>query len=116
MMNGINHFMNVDALAGYAASKKVPMPKVAVLFTGLLLFLGGLWVATGAYVEIGVFELALFLIPTSFIMHDFWNDTDPMQKMINKTNFMKNMALLGAAFMLLQIPVNPALLWGWKFF
>jgi putative oxidoreductase len=116
IMQGINHFMNTNALAGYATSKKVPMPKLAVIFTGLLLFLGGLWILTGAYVEIGVLELALFLIPTSFIMHDFWNDTDPMQKMSNKIQFMKNMALLGAAFMLLQIPANPALFWGWSLF
>ncbi len=112
--SAMNHFMNVNALSGYAASKKVPMPKLAVLFSGLLIFLGGLWVVTGIFVQVGVIELAAFLIPVSFMMHDYWNDTDMMTKMGNRTNFMKNMALLGAALMLLQIPANPALYWGWS--
>lgn len=112
--SAVNHFMNTSALAGYAASKKVPMPKLAVIGSGLLIFLGGLWILTGIYVGVGVIELALFLIPVSFTMHAYWNDTDPMQKMSNRINFMKNMALLGAALMLLQIPANPALYWGWS--
>ena len=104
ILSGINHFTHTDMLAGYAASKHVPMPKLAVLFSGLLIFLGGLWILTGYFVQIGVLELALFLVPVSFKVHDFWNDTDPNQKMMNRVHFMKNMALLGAALMFLQIP------------
>lgn len=114
MMMGLRHFTNLDALSGYASSKKVPMPKLAVVLSGLLIFLGGLWVLTGTLVKIGVLELVLFLVPVSFIMHDFWNDTDPMQKMSNEINFMKNMALLGAALMLLSIP--PSNSWDWSLF
>ncbi len=113
LKSGINHFVNVNALTGYVASKKVPMPKLAVLFSGLLIFLGGLWIITGDFVAIGVLELSLFLIPTSFIMHAYWNDTDMNMKMSNRTQFMKNMALLGAALMILQIP---AANWGWTLF
>ncbi len=112
MQSGVNHFRNVDMLAGYASSKKVPMPKQAVLGSGLLMFLGGLWIVTGIYVQIGILEIILFLLPVSFMMHDYWNDTDPMQKMTNRVQFTKNMALLGAALMMLQIPTG-MLYWGW---
>ena len=108
MMAGLNHFMHLKMMAGYAASKKVPMPKAAVIVSGLLIFLGGLWVLTGVYVPVGVAELALFLVVVTFKMHDFWNDKDPMAKMGNMVNFQKNTALLGAALMLLQIGD-----WGW---
>lgn len=104
MFSGYNHLAHFNTMAGYAASKHVPMPKIMVMISGLLIFLGGLWILTGYFVQIGVLELALFLIPVTFKMHDFWNDTDPNQKMSNRVNFMKNMALLGAALMFLQIP------------
>lgn len=108
MLAGLNHFIHLKMMSGYAASKKVPMPVAAVIFTGLLLFLGGLWIATGMYVEVGVAELALFFVGVTPVMHDFWNDKDPMVKMNNRVNFQKNVALLGAALMLLQISD-----WGW---
>ncbi|MBI5221628.1 MAG: hypothetical protein HY979_02390 [Candidatus Magasanikbacteria bacterium] len=37
------------------------------------------------------------------MMHNFWKDTDQNMKMSNYVNFTKNMALLGAALMLLVI-------------
>jgi hypothetical protein len=30
-------------------------------------------------------------------MHDFWNETDPMAKMSQRINFLKNVALFAAA-------------------
>ena len=89
------------------------MPKLAVLFSGVLIVLGGLWILTGYLVDLGVWEIVIFLVLVSFKMHDYWNDTDPMQKMSSKTNFMKNMALLGAALMILQILMAN---WGWTLF
>lgn len=103
--NGLNHLVFKTAgLAQYAAMKKVPSPKLAVLLSGLLILSGGLGVLLGMYIGWAVACLVLFLIPVTFAMHDFWNDADPMMKMGNVVNFMKNLALLGAALMLLMIP------------
>lgn len=104
-MMSMNHFKKTEMLTNYAQSKNVPMPKMAVLFSGLLLLVGGLGILLGIYVEWAVFALVIFLITISFKMHDFWNDTDPNMKMSNQTNFMKNMALMGGALMLLSIPM-----------
>ncbi|MDP3947119.1 MAG: DoxX family membrane protein [bacterium] len=104
VMSGLNHFMKSEMLTGYAQSKGVPMPKVAVAVSGFLLLAGGLGVLTGAYVGWAVAALVLFLVPVSFKMHAFWAISDPMAKMGDMTNFMKNMALLGATLMLLIIP------------
>lgn len=104
VMSGLNHFMKSEMLTGYAQSKGVPMPKVAVAVSGLLLLAGGLGVLTGAYVGWAVLALALFLVPVSFKMHAFWAIPDTMARMGDQVNFMKNMALLGAALMLLMIP------------
>ncbi len=105
MVSGANHFRHLTTMSGYAASKGVPYPKVAVALSGLLIFLGGASVAAGFYPSVGLLGIIIFLVPVSFIMHSFWNDTDPVARMSNEVNFKKNMALLGAAVMLLAIPL-----------
>ncbi|NIT86220.1 MAG: DoxX family protein [Gemmatimonadetes bacterium] len=99
--NGLNHFMNLGMMKGYAGSKDVPAPGLAVTVTGLMLVVGGLSVLLGLWPEIGLWLLIVFLIPVSFLMHDFWAVPEE-QKVSEMTNFMKNMALLGAALMMLE--------------
>lgn len=100
LMMGMNHFMKRRMLAGYAQSKGVPAPGVAVFLTGLLLTMGGLGVIFDIYTNTALWLLVIFLVPTSFMMHKFWS-VAPDQKMVEMTNFMKNMALAGAALWLI---------------
>lgn len=103
ILSGVNHFTSLEGLTGYAQSKKVPVPKAAVALGGILLLAGGAGILLGVFIPFAVLALALFLLPVSFKMHDFWNDADVQTKMSNQINFMKNMALLGAALMTLAI-------------
>lgn len=105
IQNGYNHFKNLGALAGYAQSKKVPMPKVAVFVSGLMLFLGGLGILLGIYVQLSVLLLSVFLIVVTLKMHQFWKVADPMARMGEEINFYKNLALLGGVLMFLAIPL-----------
>lgn len=98
--SGVNHFTNNEMLAGYAASKGVPMPKTAVYLTGAMMFLGGLYILLGFLVSWGILFLSVSMIGISFKMHAFWKDTDPQARMMDEINFWKNMALLGGALML----------------
>jgi putative oxidoreductase len=102
---GFKHFKNLNMMAGYAGSKGVPMAKLAVAFSGALILLGGAGILLGVYVRWALWLIILFLLAVTFKMHDYWNITDPAQKMPQKINFDKNMALLGAALMMLMIPV-----------
>lgn len=102
--SGYAHFKSLDSFTGYAQSKGVPMPKVAVLVTGAMLFLGGLGILLGVYIELSVGLLSLFLLSTLVKMHRYWEVTDPMAKMGEQVNFYKNIGLLGAILMLLAIP------------
>jgi putative oxidoreductase len=104
ILSAINHFSNVNAMSGYAQSKSVPAPQVAVIGTGLLLLIGGLSILTGYQPVIGVAALVLFFLPVSFRMHDFWNETDAQARQSQMIQFMKNMALMGSALMFLGIP------------
>jgi|SRR3989344_3448300 len=102
VVSGATHFTKWNMLAGYAKSKNVPAAKWAVLFSGLLLLLGGVSVLTGVYPQVGVLCLALFFLGVTFKMHNFWA-VPKEEQMTQKLFFMRNVALLGAALMWLAI-------------
>ena len=106
LFSALNHFRQVKMMAPYAASKGVPLPTVAVLGTGALLTLGSLSVALGFYAWVGALLLIAFLVPVSFIMHNFWAVKDPQMKMMEMVNFTKNMGLTGMLAMVLAYAVE----------
>lgn len=99
-----SHVSNAKMMIGYAASKGVPAPALAVYGSGALLLAGSLSLLTGLYTPIGLALLALFFIGVTPAMHAFWKVADPMQKMGEQVNFMKNAALLGALLALYAVP------------
>ncbi|MDE3109987.1 MAG: DoxX family protein [Acidobacteriota bacterium] len=103
LISGLNHFMKFSSYKPYVASKGVPAPALAVVFSGLLIFLGGLSVLLGCWPDIGLLLIAIFLVFATPPMHSFWKVTDPMARMNELVNFEKNVALLGAALMLAAI-------------
>ena len=60
--SGLSHLTKVEAMSGYAQFKKVPAPKVAVIVTGLMIIIGGLYIALGVYADLGGLLLAIFLL------------------------------------------------------
>ena len=103
MYNGYSHFKNLANMTGYAQMKGVPLPKYAVMLSGTMLIIGGLYVVTGFLPIVGICLLLAFLVPVTYQMHQFWNITDPMQKLGEKINFTKNLALIGALLMMLSL-------------
>lgn len=104
LLSGIRHFQHMQMMSGYAGTKGVPSPRLAVAVSGLLILIGGLLVVLGARPVWAVLLLTAFLVPVTLMMHNYWADTDQMTRINNQVNFMKNMALLGASWMLLLIP------------
>jgi putative oxidoreductase len=110
VLAGLDHFRYVNMMAPYAGSKRVPAPRMSVLGSGLIVLLGGLSILLGVRPPVGVLFLTLFLLPVSFMMHNFWAATEPQSRLADFVHFKKNIALLGAAWMLLLIP-RP---WPWS--
>lgn len=100
---GINHFLDLEGMSGYAAMKGVPVPTVAVALSGLMLLGGGLSVALGAFPLVGAVVLALFFLGVTPVMHDFWSFEDPEQRQAEMTHFLKNVTLLGASLVFLAL-------------
>ena len=98
--SGMAHLTKIEAMAGYAQYKKVPAAKLSVIVSGLMILVGGLYVALGVYADLGALLIAIFLSPTALLMHAFWKETDATAKQSETTNFFKNIALAGAALII----------------
>ncbi len=93
---GLNHFLDTDAMAGYAEFKGLPAPRASVLASGGLLVFGGLSIAAGVLPAIGAGALAVFLVGSAVAMHDFWA-VDDDEAQTEMTQFLKNVYGAGAA-------------------
>ena len=102
LYNAYKHFAYVEGLAAYAGSKHVPHPKLAVLGSGVLLFVGGLSIMLAVRVGILGWALVLFLVPVTYQMHAFWKEQGDAHA-AQEIQFTKNVALLGAVLMIIVL-------------
>jgi len=98
--SGIGHLAKQADSVAYAKASNAPAPELMVPLTGVMLLLGGLSVAFGVWADVGALLILAFLIPTAFIMHAFWKETDPQAAQGQRAHFMKNIALAGGALII----------------
>jgi putative oxidoreductase len=101
----MGHF--TPQFAEYARRQGVPAPEILVPLAGVIAFAGGLSILLGYHARIGALLIAVFLVPVTFYMHNFWAVTDTMQRQMQEANFMKNMAMLGAALWMTYCGAGP---------
>ena len=94
---GLNHFLNVEEMAGYAEFEGLPAPRLSVLASGGLLVFGGLGIVAGAFPVLAAGALATFLLVSAVTVHDFWTVDDPEEQQGEMTDFLKNVLAAGAA-------------------
>ncbi len=98
--SGIAHLTKLEAMTGYAKYKKVPAAKLSVIVSGLMILIGGLYIALGIYADLGALLIAAFLIPTAVLMHSFWKETDATAKQNESIAFFKDISMAGAALII----------------
>jgi putative oxidoreductase len=112
LMSGIFHILKLEAMTSYATYKKLPAAKFIVIGSGLMICIGALSVILGIYADLGALLLAIFVIPTAFVMHNFWTLEDETAKQGEMTVFMKDLGLGGAALILFVLIAKGADI-GW---
>ncbi len=103
LYSGLHHFQEKKSMAQYAAAKNVPAPDVAITASGVLLLLGGASVLLGIKPKVGTLAIMGFLAGVSPMIHDFWKTEDAQHRQIEMAQFMKNVALFGAAMALMSM-------------
>ena len=106
--SGVSHLTKLEAMTGYAQYKKVPAAKLSVILSGLMILVGGLYIAFGVYADLGALLIALFLLPAAFMMHAFWKETDATAKQNESIGFFKDLSLAGAALIIFALLHNGA--------
>jgi uncharacterized membrane protein YphA (DoxX/SURF4 family) len=101
--SGINHLQHTGNMGQYAATKGVPAPEHAVRASGALLLAGGVSVITGFKPRQGLAAILAFLGPVTLQMHRFWEEADAQKRQGEMIQFMKNVALMGAALAMMEI-------------
>jgi len=101
LISGVNHFTKTAMYTQSVASKKVPAPAAAVLGSGALIVLGGMSILLGLFPVIGFWLIVAFLVGVTPMMHAFWKLDDPLQRTMQRIQFLKNVALLGATLMMI---------------
>jgi putative oxidoreductase len=95
--SAMGHLTQTAGMAGYAESKGVPNARLAVLFGGVVLVAGVVSILLGIWADLGALALLCFLLPTAFLMHPFWKETEAQAKQMEQVQFMKDISLAGAA-------------------
>jgi len=103
---GLNHFRNVEEMTGYAEFKGLPAPKLSVLGSGFVLVFGGASVILGILPAIGAGMLAVFLVVSAVLMHDFWN-FEGEESQTELTSFLKNVYGAGGALVFVALAGTP---------
>jgi len=98
VFSGVSKLMAYSMMAGFAASKGLPMAHYAIGAAAALEILGGLSVAAG-FTKFAAWLLFLFLIPTTLLFHNFWT-MQGMERMDNQSHFLKNLAIMGGLLIL----------------
>lgn len=97
------HLTDKGAMAGFAESRGVKPGRPMVLVSGVQILVGAVLVVLGIWIDLGAILLGLFTLLTAVLMHHFWTETEPMARQMEMTQFMKDIALTGAALILLYL-------------
>ncbi len=78
----------------------IPLAPMVLLAATIAELGGALLILTGIQVRLGALILCLFLIPTTYIFHNFW-DLEGSAQQLQIVMFLKNLAIFGGGLLLL---------------
>lgn len=100
---GVGKFLAWDSSAAYMASKGMTAIPLFLGAAALIELLGGIALILGFKTRVAAFILFLFLIPVSFIFHDFWNLVDDKERVEQLIHFLSNIAIMGGLLALITV-------------
>lgn len=97
---GIGHLTATEAMTGYAASKRLPQPRLGVLVSGLYMLVAAVMLVLGIWPDLAALALVPFLLITAVVFHNFWQETDAQARSQDQIHFTKDISLAGGALAL----------------
>jgi len=106
LVSGLGKIGGFAGTAGYMASKGLPMANVLLVITIILEVGAALMIIAGFKARLGALLLFLWMIPVTFVFHNFWA-MPADQQMIQQIMFMKNLGLMGGMLLIMAFGPGP---------
>lgn len=106
LISGFFKIGGYHQMVEYAGSKGLPMAGVAVACAAVLELAAGLAILVGFQTRIAAWLLFLYLIPTTFVFHNFWS-MQGMEQQDNMIHLLKNVAIMGGLVILAANGAGP---------
>ena len=90
---GINHIRKRQAMMAYVQSKNLPFAWLDVIGTGIMMLVGSALLVVNWHPHWGAAIIVVFLVPTAFLMHNYWTEPDPMARANQNAHFWKNITI-----------------------
>jgi putative oxidoreductase len=91
--------MNIEGFAGYLKNLQAPSPEIFSWIGAIVEFLIGVTLILGVGTRYAALVCVLFLLVATALAHRYW-EYPAAQMTAQKTNFVKNLAILGGALLL----------------
>jgi putative oxidoreductase len=98
-VSGIAKLTDTAGTAEHMVARGIPYAETLALIAGAAEVAGALAIAFGFLTRIAAVGLILFLIPTTFIFHNFWA-VPADQRVMQMSSFLKNVAIAGGLWFL----------------
>jgi putative oxidoreductase len=100
LQSGIDKLFNFDRTVKLMLSKTMPAPELLLVPSIVILLAGGVMLLVGWKARWAALALIIFMIPATLVFHSFW--TYPEAQFVNQFHhFFKNLAIIGALFILM---------------
>jgi len=106
LMSGYSKIGGFASTAGWMASKGLPMADVLLAITIVIELGGALMIITGFKARLGAMALFLWMIPVTFVFHNFWA-IPAAEQQIQMIMFMKNLGLMGGMLYIMAFGSGP---------
>jgi putative oxidoreductase len=110
LLNGLGIISQAGA-AKELAEHGAPANLVPILMLGarILEVVAGFGLALGIYPRLAAVALLVFLVPTTFVAHSFWQATGTAAYIPQRINFLKNTSMTGGLLFIAATPSQPTL-------
>jgi putative oxidoreductase len=98
LASGAMKIAGFSMVVGFATAKGLPFPAVSIALAAAIEIAGAALLFLGYRARLASFVLFLYLIPTTFIFHNFWA-AHGVEAQMQLVNFLKNAAIMGGLLM-----------------
>ncbi|MCW9705214.1 DoxX family protein [Fodinibius salsisoli] len=101
----ISKITGLEGTIQFMAAKGIPLPSILIWGAIITEFVGALALITGYKMKEAATLLVLFLVPATFLFHNFWT-MEGQQFQMQMMSFMKNISIMGGLLLLASFPEN----------